>query len=92
MLSEAIGEVDRRISVRFEDDGGDHALSPLGVVDAVDSGFGDGGVVFEDGFDLGGMDILTATDDHRITAPEDVEVAVGVEVTEVSESDADDSD
>src|SRR5688572_25450564 len=70
--------------VRVEADGGGDGLTPERVGQGEDASLADGGVGAEHALDLCGIDVLAAGDDHVVTAVEDVEVAVGVEVAGVT--------
>ncbi len=72
------------MTLRAADDERDHALSQALVRLADDGGLVDAGVAHEPLLDLERMHVLAARDDHVVDAPDEVEVAVGVELPEVA--------
>ena len=69
---------------RLQDDNGLDDFSPVGIGNADDGHFHHLGVVFEDGFDLHGIDILATPDDHVLLSPLEVEIAVFVHEGEIA--------
>src|SRR6476661_808756 len=61
-----------------------HELAPLRVGYSEDCCFQNRRMLVNDGFDLAGIDILSAGDDHVFHAVEDIEIAVRVAVANVA--------
>src|SRR5947209_11378960 len=68
----------------FEDNECNGHLAPLGIGLSTDTGFFNGGMGSQDGFDLGRVDILTTGDDKVYAAVEDIEVAICIKVADVA--------
>ena len=64
-----------RGAVLEHDPGGD-GLAVLGIGKPRDGHFGDGGMVMQELFDLGRIDVLAAADDQLLASADDAEVAV----------------
>ena len=89
VAGQAVGEEGEDVGageggVGVGDDAGDGDFAPGGVGAADDGGFGDVGAVGEDGFELGGIDVLAARDHDVLLAVVDVVEAVGVLVADVA--------
>src|SRR5215470_8976216 len=64
---------------------GDDLLTPVGVWYPGDGGLGDGGVLLQHRFDLTGVDVEAAGDDHLLDAAADLQLARGgVEAADVA--------
>jgi hypothetical protein len=69
---------------RLQDDNGLDDFPPVGIGNADDGHLRHLGVVFEDGFDLHGIDILATPDDHVLLSPLQVEIAVFIHEGEIA--------
>src|SRR5581483_10672817 len=65
------------------DDGGGDPLTPFLVRQSDDGDVGDGGVLGQHRFDLGGSDVLAPPDDRVVTPALNEEITVGVEPPEI---------
>src|SRR5580692_4033970 len=82
------GEADdirrRRLLAGLHHHDGLDRLAPFVVGHADHGDFGDIGVIADRAFDLGGIDVLAARDDHVLDAVVDIEIAVAVHVAGVA--------
>ena len=69
---------------RFQHDTGHHKLTPLRVWHSEDRGFANRGMLVKHRFDLAGVDILAARDNHILQAVQDVEITVRILTADVT--------
>src|SRR5438034_1371594 len=69
---------------RLQHDAGHHKLTPLGVRYSEDRGFANRGMLVKNRFDLAGVDVLAARDNHVLQAVQDVEITVRILAADVS--------
>ena len=84
LLDECLQVLRRRVRTRLQRDGGADLLAQLGVRHCHDRRLGDGRVLVEHLLDLAGIDVVAAADDQVLLAIDDEEVAVLVDLREVT--------
>src|SRR5262249_44028536 len=69
---------------RLADNAGCDNLAPLWIGNAEDCRFEHRRMLINDGFNLAGIDVFATRDDHVLRAIENVKIAVGVAIADVS--------
>ena len=70
--------------MRLKHYGSDYGFAPPFIWTTDYAGLANGCVLHEDILDLGGVDVLPAGDDHVALARDDIQVAFGIEMTDVA--------